>query len=159
MICRNAALLVAIPNPEQFDTCKLIKRLVGYEEHYRFNYTTNAGEVRSMTVDYCAKETQVQLALLEDLGLARGSQVMASTHEELHCWCLDPNKYKNQRFQALLHFKTKRKCPMCNYATKKSADMARHCKKLHKEFVWEMGRRVAKNAPGVGTWSGCIAIH
>ena len=61
MICRNAALLVAIPNPEQFDTCKLIKRLVGYEEHYRFNYTDSACEARPMKVDYCDKEMQVQL--------------------------------------------------------------------------------------------------
>ena len=112
MICRNAALLVAIPNPEQFDTCKLIKRLVGYEEHYRFTYTESAGEARTMKVDYCDKEEEVQLALLLDLGLARDSDVLASTHEELHRWCFNPKKYNQY-----LHQQVKRKCPVCAYAT------------------------------------------
>ena len=107
-IYRNAALLVAVPDPAQFDISKLIKWLVGYEEHYWFNYTESAGEARTMKVDYCDKEEEVQLALLEDLGLARDSNVLASTHEELHRWCFNAKKYKQRLYQQY-----KRKCPVC----------------------------------------------
>ena len=83
-IVRNATLLIATPNPQEFKIWGLAQRLVGFDKHHRFSFTEAHRVWRDFKGELCDAREDVEEALLLDLGLELGSPLLQSTKEDLY---------------------------------------------------------------------------